>query len=156
MYGMSGFAEKLNIQNCENWTGSCVHYMHGMSGLAEKLNIPHCIYSMGNGVHYIHTECLDLQKNWISWTAKIQREIVYIIYGSLGFAAKLNIQNYENSTGNFLHYIHTERLDLQKIWISRTAKIEPKIVYTIFLRNVRICKEIEFPEPGNLNRKLYT
>ena len=29
-----------------------------------------------------------------------------------GFVEKLNHQNYENSTGNFLHYIHTERLDL--------------------------------------------
>ena len=68
-YGMSGFAEKLNILNCENWTGNCVHFMHGMSGLAKKLNIPCYIYSMGNCVHYICTECLDLQKNIISRTA---------------------------------------------------------------------------------------
>ena len=79
-FGMSGFAEKLNIQNCENWTENCVHYMHGMSGLAEKLNIPYRLYSTGNCVHYICTENLDLQKNWISKTAKIHWEIVYIIY----------------------------------------------------------------------------
>ena len=37
MYEMSGFVDNLNIQNCENSTGNCVHY--------------------------ICTECLDLQKN---------------------------------------------------------------------------------------------
>ena len=98
MYGMYGFAKNLNIQNCENSTGNCVHY--------------------------ICTESLDLQKNRTSRTAKIQREIVYIIcsesmdlqkienlelqkfngklctlclYGTLGFAEKMNIQNSENS-----------------------------------------------------------
>ena len=39
MYEMSGFAKKLNIENCENSMGNCVHYMYGMSGFAEKLNI---------------------------------------------------------------------------------------------------------------------
>ena len=39
MYGMSGFAEKLNLQNCENSTENCVHHMYGMSGLANKLTI---------------------------------------------------------------------------------------------------------------------
>ena len=139
LYWMSGFAEKLNIQNCENWTGNCVHYMHGISELAEKLNIPYCIYSLGNCVHYICTECLDLQKNWISRITKIQRKIVYNIYvrnvricwkikypelrkfiGKLctlcmyrisGFAEKLNIQSCENSTENCVRYICTECLD---------------------------------------------
>ena len=27
MYEMSGFAEKLNTQNCENSTGNCLHYI---------------------------------------------------------------------------------------------------------------------------------
>ena len=40
MYGMSGFAENLNIQNCENSTGNCVHYMYGMSGFAKKIEYP--------------------------------------------------------------------------------------------------------------------
>ena len=68
MYGMSGFAENLNIQNCENSTGNFVHYMYGMSGLAEKLNSQNCLYSTGNCVHYIYIECLDLQKNGMSRT----------------------------------------------------------------------------------------
>ena len=50
---MSGFAENLNIQNCENSTRNCVHF--------------------------IRTECLYLQRNLISRTAKIEQEIVYII-----------------------------------------------------------------------------
>ena len=29
-----------------------------------------------------------------------------------GFAKKLNIRNSENSTGNFIHYMYTECLDL--------------------------------------------
>ena len=36
---MSGFVKNLNILNCENSMGNCVHYMHEMSGLAENLNI---------------------------------------------------------------------------------------------------------------------
>ena len=136
---MSRFAENLNIQNCENWTGYCVRYMHGMSTLAEKLNIPYCMYSMGNCVHYIFTECLDLKKNWISRTAKIQREIVYNIYvrnvricwkieypelwkfieklctlymyGMSGFAEKWNNQSCENSMENYVRYICSECLD---------------------------------------------
>ena len=115
MYGMYGFAENLNIQNCENSTGNCVHY--------------------------ICTESLDLQKNRTSRTAKIQREIVYIICsesmdlqkienlelqkfnGKLctlythvmsGFAEKLNVQNSKNSLGNCIHYICKDWFDLQK------------------------------------------
>ena len=53
MYGISGFAEKLNIQHRGNSTGNCVRYMYGMSGFAEKLNVQ---------------------------TTEIQREIVYIIF----------------------------------------------------------------------------
>ena len=68
MYGMSGFAEKLNIQNCENSMGNCVYYMCGMSRLAEKLNIQNCVYSTKNCVHYIFTECLDMYWNWMSRT----------------------------------------------------------------------------------------
>ena len=31
MYGISGFTEKLNIRNCVDVTGNCVHGMNGMS-----------------------------------------------------------------------------------------------------------------------------
>ena len=37
MYGMVGFAEKLNVQNCINSTENCVHYTHEMYGFEEKL-----------------------------------------------------------------------------------------------------------------------
>ena len=39
MYGMSGVAEILNVQNFLILTGNCIHNMYGMSGYAEKLNI---------------------------------------------------------------------------------------------------------------------
>ena len=139
MFKMSGFAEKLNIQNCENWTGNCVHYVHGMSGLAKKLNIAYYKYSMGNCVQYICTKCLDLQKNWISRTTKIQWEIVYnmyvrnvricwkikypklqkfieklctlCMYGISGFAKISNIHIYKNSAKNCVRYICTKCFD---------------------------------------------
>ena len=40
MYGLSGFEEKLNIQNYVNSTGNCVHYMYGMLGFVEKIGNP--------------------------------------------------------------------------------------------------------------------
>ena len=79
VYEMSGVAEKSNIQNSVNWTGNCVHYMYGMSGFAENLNIHNYLNSTVSLVHKC-SECLDLQKIWMSRTAKIHREIVYIIY----------------------------------------------------------------------------
>ena len=114
-------------------------YMYSRSGFAEKLNIQKSENSMGNCVHYICTKRLDLRKNWISQTVKIQREFGYIIYvrnvciyrkiecpkvrkfiGKLctlyvykmfGLEKKLNVQCCENSTENCVHYICTECLD---------------------------------------------
>ena len=156
MYGMVGFAKKLNIQSYENLTE--------------------------NSVRYICMECLDLPKNWISRTAKIQRQILYIIYvrkvwiyrkieypellkfnGNLGtlymyetfgFPKKLNIHNCKNSTGNCVHYTYTEWLDVEKNWISRAAKIQRKILYVIYLRNVWIRKKMECPKLRKFNGKL--
>ena len=102
---MLGLAEKLHVQICKNSTGNCVHYMYGMSSFAEKLNVQICENSMGNCEH--------------------------LLYGISGFAKKLNIPNFENSTKNYVHYIRTERLDLQKSLMSRTAEIELEIVYVI-------------------------
>ena len=77
MYGMSGSAEKLNVQICENKTRNCVCYMYGMLGFTEKLHTLICINSTGNCVHYLCTACLDLQKNSKSKTTEIQFEIVF-------------------------------------------------------------------------------
>ena len=54
MYGLFGIVEKLNIQNCVNWTGNCVHYMNEMPGFAEKLKIQNCVNSTRNCVHYTY------------------------------------------------------------------------------------------------------
>ena len=130
MYGMSGFAEKLNIQNCENWIGNCVHYMHGMSRLVEKFNIPYCIYSLGNCVHYICTECLDLQISWISRTTKIQREIVYNIYvRNVRICWKIKYLELLIFNG--------------KLW-------------TLYVQSVCISRKIEYPEMRTFNGKLCT
>ena len=90
-------------------------------------------------------------------TAKIRREIVYIIYEKIVWNCRRN-------------------------WISRTPKIQREIVYiiyigngwicrkiecpvprkfngefcTIFVRNVGICRKIEYPELRNFNGKLCT
>ena len=51
MYGMSGFAEKLNILKYINFTGNYVNYMYGMSGFADKSKIQNSVNSTGNCVH---------------------------------------------------------------------------------------------------------
>ena len=48
MYGIVGFAKKLNVQNCGNSTGNSVHYMYRMFGFVEKLNFPNSENSTGN------------------------------------------------------------------------------------------------------------
>ena len=142
MYETSRFAKKLNIQNCEN--------------------------SMVNCVHCICTEWLDLPKNWISRAAKIWRKILYVVYvwnvwicqkieypelrnfkGKFctlymyersGFTEKLNIQNYENSMGNCLHYICTEGLDFLKIEYPELWKFNGKFSTLYMYRMARFEK----------------
>ena len=43
LHGMSGFAEKLKVQNSGNSIRNCVQFMYGMFGFAEKLNIQNCV-----------------------------------------------------------------------------------------------------------------
>ena len=56
---MAGFAKKMNIQNCVNSTGICVHYVYGLSGFIEKLNVQNCIIQRVI-VYIICMKCLDL------------------------------------------------------------------------------------------------
>ena len=48
---MSGFADKLHIQNSINSTGNSVHLLYGLSGFAyqemRKLHIKKCVNSKG-------------------------------------------------------------------------------------------------------------
>ena len=71
------------------------------------------------------------------------------MYGTFGFPKKLNIHNCKNSTGNCVHYTIVE-----KNWISRTAKIQRKIWYVIYLRNVWIRKKMECPKLQKFNGKV--
>ena len=41
----------LNVWNCVNLYGNYVDYIYGMSGFEEKLNIQNCVNSMRNCVH---------------------------------------------------------------------------------------------------------
>ena len=87
MHGFSGFAVKLNVQNCVYSMGNCVHYMYTMFGFAEELIIQNCVNVTGNCVHYM---CEMTQ-----------------------FAEKLNIKKSLNST-EIVFIICTKCLDLQK------------------------------------------
>jgi len=130
--------------------------MYGIFGFVEKLNIQNFVNSVRNSVHYIHTEHLDLQRNWITKTTWIQREIVYII----------NVQN-------VCICIKIENLELRKfngklctlnvwtIWICRyienpeMQKFDWKLC-TLNVRNVRFCGVIEYPKYRKFSRKLST
>ena len=51
IYGMFGFAEKLNILKCINSTGNYVHYTYGMSGFVDKFKNQNCVNSTVNCAH---------------------------------------------------------------------------------------------------------
>ena len=51
MYGISGFAEKLNIQKYINSMGKYVHYTYRMSRFADKMKIQNCVKSTRNSGH---------------------------------------------------------------------------------------------------------
>ena len=50
MYEISGVAEKLNILKYKNSTGKYVRYTYGMSGFVDKLKIQNSLNSSGNCV----------------------------------------------------------------------------------------------------------
>ena len=147
----------------------CTLYIYGTPGFAEKLNIQNCKNSSGYCVHYICTECLDFQTNWIFTVAEIQWKIVYIIhvqnvwigkkiecpllrkcnkklcmlyiYGMSGLAKKLNAQNCKLNRKLCTLYV-------RKVWICRKIqypelrKYKREIVYVIYVQNVWISKKI--------------
>ena len=80
MYGLSGFEENLNIPNCVNLAGNCIHYMYWFFGLIENLNSTNML-NVWN--------CVNLSGNYVDY-----------MYGLSGFEEKLNIQNCVNSTRN--------------------------------------------------------
>ena len=105
----------------------CTLYMYRMSRLAEKLNV----------------------QNSINWTGNC----IYNLYGMSRFAKNLNIQNCENWTGYCVHYMRgmftlAEKLNIPYCMYS--------IGYIIYVRNVWICKKIEYPELRKCNGKLCT
>ena len=77
-YETSGFAEKLNVQNCGNSMGNSVHYMYVMSGFAEKFNVLNSINSTENYLHYTYG-MFGFEENFFAIAAQIIWEILYII-----------------------------------------------------------------------------
>ena len=112
---------KIEYLELRNFNGKlCALYLYERSGFAEELNIQNCENSTGNCVYYMCTKSQDLQKIWISRTVKIQGKLCTLYtHGMSWFAENLNIQNCEISTRNCEHYICTECQDLQRDWISR-------------------------------------
>ena len=82
-------------------------------------------------------------------------ENVHYMYEMSRVAENLSIQNCVNSTVYLVHKCR-ECLDLQKIWMSKRAKIHREIAYIMYVRNVWICRKIEYPELRKLNWKLCT
>ena len=77
---MPAFAERLNIQNCLNSTGNCIHYMYEFFEFTENLN----------SVDMLNvSNCVNLSGNYVDY-----------MYGLSGFEEKLNIKNCVNSTRN--------------------------------------------------------
>ena len=108
-------------------------------------------------VYIICTECLGLQKILYPELRKFNGKLCTLyMLRTFGFDEKLNIPNYENSTGNCVHYICTEWLDLQKNWISRESKIQREIVYIKYVWNVWFCRKIEYPELRKFDGNLCT
>ena len=63
MYGMSGFVQKIQYPELRKFNGKlCTLYVFEKSGFAENLNIQNSENRTGNCVHYIRTKRLDLQK----------------------------------------------------------------------------------------------
>ena len=56
---MSGFAEKLNVQNSINSTENSVHYTYGVFGFEEKL-IAKAAQIQWEIAYIISTKCLNL------------------------------------------------------------------------------------------------
>ena len=54
MYRWFGFAKKLNILNCINLKGNCVHYTYGLFRFAEKFNIQNYVNLTENCVHNMY------------------------------------------------------------------------------------------------------
>ena len=59
IYVMSGFAEKLNVQNSINSIENSINYTYGMFGFDEKL-IAIAAQIQWEIVYIIRTECLNL------------------------------------------------------------------------------------------------
>ena len=90
---MPGFAEKLNIQNCENSSGYCVHYICTKCLDFQEINIQSCGNSAENCEHYVPNFWIT-KKIESSERGKSNEKLrMLYIYGMFGLAKKLSVQN---------------------------------------------------------------
>ena len=91
MYGISGFAEKLNIMKSINSTGNYVHYMYRMFGFADKMKIK-------NNVNSPLLCTLNVRKVWFCGEIEYpkfrkfnEKLCTLYMFGMSGYAEKLKI-----------------------------------------------------------------
>ena len=76
------------------------------------------------------------------------------MYGMFGLAKKLNVQNWENSKVNCVHYMNRMSGCVEKLNIQSCENLSENCV--LYLRTVVISKKIECPELRKFYRKLCT
>ena len=126
---MPGFAEKLNIQNCENSSGYCVHYICTKCLDFQEIEYSE-LWKFSGKLWTLCTKFLDYQKNWIFRAGKIQRKTVYVIYLRNVWISK-------------------------KIECPKLNKLNRKLC-PLYVRKVWICRKIQYPELRKFNGKLCT
>ena len=115
MYGTSGLAEKLNVQICEKFDGKLCTFSVRNFGICKKIEYP----KLGKfnrklcTLHTYGTSGFAEKLNVQNWGNSTGNSLRYM-NGMSKFAKKLNIPNSENSTGNCVHYLCTACLGLQK------------------------------------------
>ena len=86
-----------------------------MSGFAEKIEYPELEKFNGKlYTLYMYGIIGFAKKLIVQNCGNSMQNFVHYMYGMFGFVEKLNIPNSENSTGNCVHYLYTACLDLQK------------------------------------------
>ena len=126
-----------------------------MFGFEEKL-IAIAAQIQWEIVYIFCTEFLDLQKNWISQTWKIQRKIVYIIYVlNVWICRKIECPELRKLNWKLC------TLYVRNVWLCRKIewpdlqKFDGKLC-TFSVRNFWICRKIEYPKLPKFNAKLCT
>ena len=80
-------------------------------------------------------------RNYVNST----KNCVHYTFEMSGFEEKLIVQSCTNSMGNSVHYKYKMSGFVEKLNV-QTVEIQQEIVYIIYVRNGWICRKIDFPE----------